>query len=93
MAVYTNTDNRSIFSSVDTDASLNTSAFSLKHEADAARAREMLTAAGETILAQTYLHGHIVLVTQGKEPRELLLRRVAHSDVGAFVPAPEKEQT
>lgn len=92
MAVYKNNDEKSILASAEFDDGSNTAFFYVKHEVDVDRAKELLKASGQSLVAQSYIKGHTVIITQGTDSKEELFNKLASSaDGGTFALAtPEK---
>ena len=95
MAIYKNNnkDEKSIFSSVDFDDTNNVAFFFVNHELDIEKAKESLTAAGQTIIAHSYVKGHTVLVTQGTTPKEEVFQTISTAKGDKFELAPPEPQT
>ena len=95
MAIYKNNNQneKSIFSSVDFDDTNNVAFFFVKHELDIEKAKESLVAAGQTILAQSYVKGRTVLVTQGTISKEELFDKISTAQGDKFEQVPPEKQT
>jgi hypothetical protein len=91
MATYENNSVKSVFSSVDIDDASNTAFSYVKNEADVDKVKEWLAASGQSIVAQSYVKGHTVIVTQSSGQKEAFLSTLGELDGGAFTPVqPEK---
>lgn len=95
MAVYKNNnpDEKSIFASVDLDDTNNTAFFFVKNEVDVEKAKNSLAAAGQTIVAQSYVKGHTVLITQGTISKEELFDKISTAQGDKFELVPPEEKT
>ena len=84
MAIYKNSNDKSLFASVEFDES-NGTVFSLvKNEADVDRAKEMLAAAGQNFVAQSYVKGHTIIITHSADKPEATLGMLGNADGGKF---------
>ncbi len=93
MAIYKNTDEKSIFASIDFDSTNNTAFFFVKSEADVEKARHILEQSGETFVAKSYVKGQTVIIAQSQELCEHTLKKISSLDTGEFVPELEQKQT
>lgn len=95
MAVYKNknTDSRSIFASVDFDDAHNTAFSTVKNEVDVERAKKILADAGEEFVAQAYVKGQTVIITQGKLSKEEFFDKVSTIDGDKFEIEPKHKKT
>jgi hypothetical protein len=93
VAVYKNinNDSRSIFSSVDFDDAHNTAFSIVRNEVDVEKAKEILASAGEKFVAQSYVKGQTVLITQGKLNKKELFDKISTVDGDKFEIEPEKK--
>lgn len=95
MAVYKNknTDSRSIFASVDFDDAHNTAFSIVKNEVDVEKAKKILADASEEFVAQAYVKGQTVIITQGKLSKDEFFKKISTMDGDKFEPEPHKKQT
>ena len=95
MTVYKNNnpDEKSIFASVDLDDTNNTAFFFVRNEVDVEKAKNSLASAGQTIIAQSYVKGHTVLITQGTISKEELFDKISTARGDKFELVPPEEKT
>jgi hypothetical protein len=95
MTVYRNNnkDEKSIFASVDFDDANSLAYFFVKSEVDVDRAKESLANAGQQIIAQSYVKGHTVVITQGQTSKEELFNRISTEKDDKFEPVQKEKKT
>lgn len=94
MAVYKNRndDSKSIFASVDFDDANNTAFSIVKNEVDVEKAKEILAGMGEAFVAQSYVKGQTVIITQGKLSKDEFFSKISTVDGDKFEPEAPKKQ-
>lgn len=95
MTIYKNKneDSKSIFASVDFDDSNGTAFFTVKSEADVKAAKEILEAAGQSFVAKSYVKGKTVIITQGSDSKEDVIKKISSSNDSSFELEPKEKQT
>lgn len=91
MTVYKNSNEDSILASLDFDDNHKAGFFFVKNEVDVEVAKTLLKNAEQTIVAQSYVKGRTVIITQGEDDKAALFTKLAAEGGGNFEPVqPEK---
>lgn len=93
MAIYRNTQEKSALDTVDFDDDHKVGFFFVKHEVDVEQAKALLQSTGQRIIAQSYVKGRTVIISQGDDDRETLFKKLGSTGCGEFEPKPPEKPT